>query len=164
MRNRNFKAILFKSSRKRIQELREILRRFQNLRDYNVVEINTTSFYFYESMSNCKAIKDFVETYHPGLANEIIYPFQPKIGRARRRPLNPRIFVNICDLCTGWSEYVMLTSEIWNFVSNDGEHDFICLKCIEKKIKRKLTLEDFPRHIPVNEGFRSGWFFGAKNG
>lgn len=46
------------------------------------------------------------------------------------------------------NEYYMVHRDVWN-QANAGEKDFLCIKCLENRLKRPLHLRDFT-DAPVN--------------
>lgn len=60
-----------------------------------------------------------------------------------------------CDgKCGGNNMPYMITHELWNQVA-EPDDDFLCLSCVEKRLKRPLKKEDFlnPDSNPINNGF-----------
>jgi hypothetical protein len=55
-----------------------------------------------------------------------------------------------------------LLDEVWALTGLDSKGGRLHLKCVEKRIGRKLTLEDFS-NFPVNEGIRFGFSLGRQN-
>lgn len=163
MREVHKKAILIKTVKGKKDQVRKIVESWTAQEKVYVTELNKTSFYFYDWKVWCEGIKRDLEKLYPELINEIIYPYEPRPGRQRRVPRSVRPDSNYCQVCTGRCEYVMFQNEIWNIISKNNKYEFVCLSCAETKLKRKLTLEDF-MDIEMNNDFKSGWLFGAKNG
>src|SRR4051812_28149018 len=62
-------------------------------------------------------------------------------------------------LCSGggWDgDWCMLKDHVWRSALSEGKCRFLCVKCIEKRIGRKLIAIDFRRSAEVN-------FLGAKS-
>ena len=53
-----------------------------------------------------------------------------------------------CISCKG--EYYMVTDEVWRQAQSDLS-GMLCLNCLENRIGRSLTFEDFPDY-PINRG------------
>lgn len=47
------------------------------------------------------------------------------------------------------NEYYMVYNDIWETVAKDVGLGFLCIGCLEKRLKRKLNSADFT-HWPVN--------------
>lgn len=61
-----------------------------------------------------------------------------------------------CDGCKCLNpEYYMIHHKLWRKVVNKGDF-FICLNCVESRLKRQLTIHDFT-DVPVNHGC-FGWY------
>ena len=58
-------------------------------------------------------------------------------------------FSKCCD-CEEEPEYYMLTKETWREAGFKTSKGIICITCIETRIKRKLTREDFA-DVPLNK-------------
>jgi hypothetical protein len=57
-----------------------------------------------------------------------------------------------CKSCKGDNQPYMLTSDLWKIVAAPKERrSFLCIPCVEKRLGRKLTLEDF-NNAPLNYG------------
>ena len=62
-----------------------------------------------------------------------------------------------CDGCRGQNVPYMLTAHVWKKVKCPGEK-FLCLKCVQSRLKRKLTVKDFILMniygvpLPINNG------------
>lgn len=52
-------------------------------------------------------------------------------------------------------EWYMVEDEIWHIAMKKGHADFLCISCLEKRIKRTLTPKDF-NNAPLNylSGYR----------
>lgn len=56
----------------------------------------------------------------------------------------------------GTSHYYMVRNELWKEITSKKfkghlhEKGMLCLNCVEKRLGRKLTLDDFDLNIPVN--------------
>lgn len=48
-----------------------------------------------------------------------------------------------CSGCSGFNVPYMVTDKIWKKVSHNFKDRFLCLFCVEKRLGRKLKLEDF---------------------
>lgn len=55
-----------------------------------------------------------------------------------------------CDKCKGIDEPYMLKDWVWKQV-NKKYKGFLCLSCVENKLVRYLTLNDF-KEVPINFG------------
>jgi ribosomal protein S17E len=44
----------------------------------------------------------------------------------------------------------MVSDEVWKSTNLDSNAGLLCIKCLEKRLKRLLTSEDFPKNIPIN--------------
>jgi hypothetical protein len=47
-----------------------------------------------------------------------------------------------------WNEYYMLYSRVWKR-ANPSAKGMLCIRCVEKRLKRKLTPKDFTK-FPIN--------------
>lgn len=54
----------------------------------------------------------------------------------------------ICDRCEGHNEPYMLVQSVWE-QAGFGKRDRVCVACVEEKLGRQLTLEDY-NHSPLN--------------
>jgi hypothetical protein len=43
----------------------------------------------------------------------------------------------------------MINKDLW--AQSEGKDRMLCIGCLEKRIGRLLTPDDFPKHIPLNE-------------
>lgn len=68
----------------------------------------------------------------------------------------------ICQDCSDVirrSNEVMVTNDLWDFaVPEDG---FVCQKCLEERLNRKLVLEDL-KDCPLNEPYREGFLMAVR--
>lgn len=60
-----------------------------------------------------------------------------------------------CNGCTGKNDPFMVVDKIWKKVAKPNDQ-FLCLKCVEKRIGRKLEKKDFTT-VPLNQ-----WLFASK--
>lgn len=44
----------------------------------------------------------------------------------------------------------MVSSEVWNTLNLNSDSGLLCVKCLEKRLKRLLTSQDFPKNLPIN--------------
>jgi hypothetical protein len=56
-----------------------------------------------------------------------------------------------CKDCKRINHPYMLTFELWKKVC-DNRKDILCLYCVENRLGRKLTSEDFLPNVPINNG------------
>ncbi len=47
-------------------------------------------------------------------------------------------------------EYYTLNDKLWR-VANPQNHGMLCIGCLESRIKRTLTCEDFSADVPIND-------------
>jgi hypothetical protein len=55
-----------------------------------------------------------------------------------------------CQKCKGINEPYMIQFALWKKVAKK-QNGFMCISCVESKLKRKLTIEDFI-DAPINRG------------
>jgi hypothetical protein len=52
---------------------------------------------------------------------------------------------------TGWQgDWFMVKDSVWRRSQRDGECRFLCVACLERRIDRKLSPDDFRRSAKVN--------------
>lgn len=84
-----------------------------------------------------------------------------------------------CYDCTSTQDWYMLRDEVWNqawpedysklrtrlTLENQGKRVFICLcyDCLEKRLGRSLTIDDFDLGLPINSGIRMGFKLGLRD-
>lgn len=44
----------------------------------------------------------------------------------------------------------MVSNEVWNNANLNSNAGVLCIKCLEKRLKRLLTSADFPKNLPIN--------------
>lgn len=65
---------------------------------------------------------------------------------------NPNSYGGPCLDCNGTNEPYMLTKELWSSITTPIERRaFLCLKCVESRLNRKLTVNDL-NTAPINDG------------
>lgn len=47
-------------------------------------------------------------------------------------------------------EYYMVRDEIWKAAIKDTENGMLCIRCLEERIGRLLTRDDFDFSLPIN--------------
>ena len=60
-----------------------------------------------------------------------------------------------CDECRRIADFYMVKDEVWLSVAPTRE-SILCFACLESRLGRPLTLDDFPR-LPINRGIRKGY-------
>ena len=96
------------------------------------------------------------------------------------KPVNTKNYAMYCHDCGGCDPYYNVYDHIWalampeyptlkarkrrEFPSINGKRDFrdyvgLCFTCLESRLGRPLTLEDFTNR-PVNDGIRFGFQLG----
>lgn len=44
----------------------------------------------------------------------------------------------------------MVSNQVWEKTNLNSKAGFLCIGCLEKRLKRLLTSHDFPKNIPIN--------------
>ena len=58
-----------------------------------------------------------------------------------------------CHVCTGSiDEYYMVHDHVWLASGMSKRSGMLCLGCLESRLQRRLTPEDFKPGIPINMG------------
>lgn len=60
----------------------------------------------------------------------------------REQTNRPKLKNTFCDDCQSFSIFMMLHDEIWNSISDGNPELFLCPRCMEKRVGRKITLSD----------------------
>lgn len=56
-----------------------------------------------------------------------------------------------CGCCKEIDEPYCIKDKVWRKEAK-MKKGFLCLKCLQNKINRKITLNDFDMNIPINQG------------
>lgn len=56
-----------------------------------------------------------------------------------------------CDLCGSDDTRYMVVNSLWNYIARN--YTYLCLRCLEGLLQRKLVLEDFTRYY-INKEIR----------
>jgi hypothetical protein len=72
--------------------------------------------------------------------------YEPEIDR--------RFHCGDCDKCTSSiGEYYMVRNEIWAASGLEPNDGMLCLRCLERRLGRELTLDDFTALMPRREAW-----------
>lgn len=86
---------------------------------------------------------------------------------AARKSVRKRQAQGACYDCKGESERYMVHRHVWLKAFPDYRKKrqkkpiYLCFNCVEKRLSRKLNLEDFT-DFPINEGLRFGFLMGCR--
>ena len=59
--------------------------------------------------------------------------------------------LQLCDDCGSRADYYMVQNDVWTAAGNPSSDGIICIACLEDRLDRRLTRDDFPQQVPVNQ-------------
>lgn len=69
----------------------------------------------------------------------------------------PEHSVHYCRDCESYHEMCVVENEVWDIIRGDQPNDIVlCFPCMEKRLGRKITLEDL-KHCPCNAPYFIGF-------
>ena len=82
-------------------------------------------------------IKEIIEQIESTMQSSGSHYMEQLVQTTRKKVRN-----TFCDDCNSFSVYMILHDDLWNEVSKENLELFLCPKCMEKRLGRKIVLND----------------------